>query len=72
MTVQKVAGTGSVSLVQIKGAGTNWQSMNNFWGASWELGVSPAPPLDLRVVSSDGSEVIFPFLHQSAFQSAFR
>jgi len=57
MTVQKVAGTGSVSLVHIRGADSNWQTMNNPWGAAWELGVSPTPPLDLRIVSSDGSEV---------------
>lgn len=57
LTVQKVAGVASISLVQIEGQGTAWQSMDNEWGASWEIAASPTPPLDLRIVQTDGSEV---------------
>ena len=64
LTVEKAAGTGSVSLVQVQGTNSDWQSMSNYWGAAWEIGVSPAPPLNLRIVSSDGSEVGLDFLCQ--------
>lgn len=57
MTVQKAAGAGSIQLVQIKGTDTDWQDMASKWGASWEIPQSPKPPLDLRVVATDGSEV---------------
>ena len=57
MTIQKTGGTGSIQLVQIKGQNTNWMDMSNKWGAAWEIAKAPAPPLDLRIVSSDGSEV---------------
>ena len=48
---------GSVKLVQVKGPNTNWESMNNVWGASWELGQSPQPPLDIRIQDDQGQEV---------------
>ena len=57
LTVQKVAGKGSVSLVQVKGPNTSWQNMNNYWGASWEISSSPGLPMDMRIQSSDGTEV---------------
>lgn len=57
LTVQKVAGVASISLVQIQGQGITWQSMENKWGASWEIAAAPPPPLDLRIVQTDGSEV---------------
>lgn len=54
---QDAAVRGSVQLVQIKGPNTEWQSMNNVWGASWELGQTPQPPLDIRIRDDQGEEV---------------
>ena len=48
---------GSVKLVQVKGPATDWESMNNVWGASWELAQSPPPPLDIRIQDDQGGEV---------------
>jgi hypothetical protein len=48
---------GSVQLVQIKGPNTEWRSMSNVWGASWELGQAPQPPLDIRIQDDQGEEV---------------
>lgn len=55
--VQDAAGSGAVKLVQIKGTNSNWQSLNNVWGASWETGQVPQPPLDFRVQDDAGVEV---------------
>ena len=57
LRAQDAAVRGSVQLVQIKGPNTEWQSMSNVWGASWELGQSPQPPLDIRIVDDEGEEV---------------
>ena len=57
--VQEAGGRGSINLVQIKGQNTDWQSMNNYWGAAWELANCPEPPLDLRVVADSGQEVSY-------------
>ncbi len=42
----------------MKGQNTGWLSMNNIWGAAWEIEQSPQPPLDFRFVDDSGSEVI--------------
>ena len=55
--MQDAAGRGSVKLVQIKGSNSNWQSLTNVWGASWETGQVPQPPLDFRVQDDAGVEV---------------
>ena len=39
--VQDAANRGSVKNVQIKGSNSNWQTLNNVWGASWETGQVP-------------------------------
>eukprot|EP00884_Botryococcus_braunii_P005988 jgi/Botrbrau1/15390/Bobra.43_2s0018.1 len=57
LMVEEVAGVGSIKQVQIKGQNSDWQGMNNYWGAAWELGTTPHPPLDIRVVDSTGREV---------------
>ena len=54
---QDTAGRGSVKLVQIKGTNSNWTSLNNYWGAAWETGQVPEPPLDLRIQDDVGVEV---------------
>ncbi len=43
--------------MQIKGQNSNWQALNNYWGAAWEIGQAPQPPLDLRIQDDLGSEV---------------
>ncbi len=54
---QDAAGRGSVKLVQVKGSNSDWESMNNVWGASWESTSVPAPPLDFRIQDDAGVEV---------------
>ena len=60
---QDAAVRGAVKTVQVKGPNTNWETMNNVWGASWELSQSPQPPLDVRILDDQGTEV--PSLDQS-------
>lgn len=54
---QDAAGRGAVKLVQVKGPNTDWESMNNVWGASWESTSIPDPPLDFRIQDDSGVEV---------------
>jgi hypothetical protein len=46
-----------VNLVQIKGSNSDWESLNNVWGAAWETGQVPTPPLDFRIQDDAGVEV---------------
>ena len=55
--LQKAAGYGSIRLVQIKGADSDWMGMTNKYGAAWEVPVTPKLPWDFRIVSDDGQEV---------------
>ena len=55
--LQDAAVRGSIRTVQVKGRNTGWLSMNNIWGAAWEIEQSPQPPLDFRLVDDSGSEV---------------
>ena len=55
--VQQLGDLGSVSLVQVEGQNEGWQSMQNTYGAAWEIAQQPTPPLDLRVVDANGAEV---------------
>ncbi len=57
LCVQDAAGRGSVKLVQIKGSNSDWESLNNVWGASWETGQVPDLPLDFRIQDDAGVEV---------------
>ncbi|KAK9906413.1 hypothetical protein WJX75_001467 [Coccomyxa subellipsoidea] len=57
LQVKDAAVRGSVKLVQVKGPNTDWQSMNNVWGASWESTSVPMPPLDFRIQDDTGTEV---------------
>lgn len=43
--------------MQVKGPNTDWESMNNVWGASWESTSVPMPPLDFRIQDDAGVEV---------------
>lgn len=56
--VQQVGARGDVAQVQVKGENdADWQSLTNTWGADWETPTSPGPPIDMRIVADDGSEV---------------
>ena len=56
--MQKAAGYGSIRLVQLKGADSDWMGMTNKYGAAWEVPVTPKLPWDFRIVSDDGQEVM--------------
>ncbi|KAK9916962.1 hypothetical protein WJX75_009263 [Coccomyxa subellipsoidea] len=57
MTVQEVAGTGSISHVEVKGYdGDSWVGLSNHWGAAWEIANAPNYPLDIRIVNDKGQE----------------
>lgn len=60
--LQDAAVRGSMKLVQVKGPNTDWQSMNNVWGASWESTSVPMPPLDFRIQDDTGTEVTSPIV----------
>ena len=47
----------SVKNVQVKGSNSNWETLNNVWGASWETGQVPATPLDFRIQDDQGVDV---------------
>ncbi len=55
--MQDAANRGSIETVQIKGPNSNWETLNNIWGASWEIGQSPQPPLDIRIQDDQGIDV---------------
>ena len=57
MRAQDAANRGSIKTVQVKGPNSSWQSMNNVWGASWEMTSVPQPPLDIRIQDDTGTEV---------------
>ncbi|BDA46491.1 probable Expansin-A7 at N-terminal half [Coccomyxa sp. Obi] len=57
LQVKDVANRGAVKLVQVKGSDTDWESMNNVWGASWESTSIPKPPLDFRIQDDTGVEL---------------
>ena len=54
---QKAAGYGSIKLVQMKGADSDWMGMTNKYGEAWEVPVTPKLPWDFRIVGDDGQEV---------------
>ena len=45
LQVANVAGLGTVKQVSVKGADSDWSTLNNSWGATWEAGWTPKPPL---------------------------
>ena len=56
--VQKAGGSAAVRKVELRGSdGGGWQSMNNVWGASWEMGQMPQPPLSVRITDDQGNSV---------------
>ena len=56
--VQKAGGRAVTTKVELQGSdGGGWQSMNNVWGASWEMSSTPKPPLNIRVTDDHGNTV---------------
>jgi len=59
LSVDDTGGRGAVKELYVKGNGQNdWRSMDNTWGAAWELSSAPAPPLAFKFVCDDGEEVV--------------
>ena len=56
--LQTVANLGTISAVNIKGAGSgdSWSAMTNTYGAAWEVTNQPAYPISLEVTS--GSQTV--------------
>jgi hypothetical protein len=58
ITITDTGGRGAVKSVAVKGSNTaSWQPMKNSWGAAWELGGAPVPPLDFQFMTDDGESV---------------
>ncbi|GAB4819912.1 hypothetical protein N2152v2_006958 [Parachlorella kessleri] len=58
LVIQDTGGRGSVKSVSIKSSSSgSWVKMSNTWGATWELGSAPAPPLDFVVETENGDQV---------------
>ena len=34
------------------------QNMNNLWGATWEVPQQPQPPIDIRIIATNGQQVL--------------
>jgi hypothetical protein len=59
LAVDDTGGRGAVKSVSVKGSGSSeWRSMDNTWGAAWELSSAPSAPLDFRFVLDNDEEVL--------------
>ena len=60
MRIQRAAGFGGITLVQMKGSDSDWMGMTNKYGQAWEVPVTPKLPwcgpslLAVRVVHDSG------------------
>ena len=60
--LQTVADLGTISAVNIQGAGSNtWTAMANTFGAAWEVSNQPAYPISLEVTSGSQTVSAFPY-----------
>lgn len=58
LAITDTGGYASVQSVSVKSSsGSNWQTMDNTWGAVWESGSAPTAPLDFQITCSDGQIV---------------
>ncbi len=58
LAVDDTGGRGQVTQVSVRSSGSGaWIPMVNKWGAAWELGQAPSPPLDFKFETDDGEEV---------------
>ncbi len=56
--LQDTGGRGSVKQVYVKGSSdASFGPMVNKWGAMWELGNAPQPPLDFKIELDNGDAV---------------
>ena len=55
--LQEVGGTGSITAIQVKGPESDWEGMDNKWGAAWEIVHAPTYPLDIHLTNDQGQEV---------------
>ncbi|PRW57696.1 hypothetical protein C2E21_3455 [Chlorella sorokiniana] len=68
LSLENVAGTGALESIELRKspiagdrlslAGTSWTRMTNSWGSKWELSGLPEPPLDMRITSDTGEELV--------------
>jgi hypothetical protein len=50
LVVGGTGGNAAVKSVAVQGSGgSSWQQLTNSWGATWETGNAPAPPLTFKV-----------------------
>lgn len=57
LLLQEVGNFGNIRLVEVQGQNSGWQSMNNVYGAAWEIANAPPPPLNLRITDANGNQV---------------
>lgn len=58
LLLQDTGGRAAVKAVLVKSSSSgSWQPLKNSFGANWETGSSPTPPLDFKMVCDDGEEV---------------
>ena len=58
LSMQDTGGRGAVTQVSVKSSSSSsWTPMVNKWGAAWELGQSPSPPLDFKFQCDSGEDV---------------
>jgi hypothetical protein len=50
LAVGDAGGYAAVKSVAVQGGGSSsWQQLTNTWGATWETGKAPSPPLSFQV-----------------------
>ena len=57
-----MGGTGSITAIQVKGPESDWEGMDNKWGAAWEVVHAPTYPLDIHLTNDQGQEVQRPHM----------
>lgn len=71
LALESVAGSGSITAIELrqspvvreadgvlKMSGSSFKSMQNTYGARWELSGFPDPPLDVRITGDNGRTLI--------------
>ncbi|PRW45398.1 barwin-like endoglucanase [Chlorella sorokiniana] len=58
LVITTTGGRAAVKSVAVKGSNSDWQTLTNSWGATWEMPSAPQPPLSFKIVGDDGEEVV--------------
>lgn len=51
LSIDDTGGRAAVRSVAVRGGSGDWKPLANSWGATWEMGSAPAPPLSFKVRS---------------------